>query len=214
MALRRKLWLAAVPLAALAGGGEECAVRVGLMVEAPGGTPPAVLAAFRQETGRALELPGVQLQWRMEGRPAGTESFERLIMIRLAGDCSGQGRESLAAGGALGITHVADGQILPFVEADCGRVAAAARRVARHPFRLGQEEFGRALGRVVAHEIYHVLSASGEHDETGLSKAALSPAELFLHSIRFAPEALARMAAGLPRRTEETALLQLEEPRR
>jgi hypothetical protein len=37
---------------------------------------------------------------------------------------------------------------------------------------------GRALGRVLAHEIGHVLLAVRQHDRSGLMRAVFTPAEL------------------------------------
>lgn len=173
--------------------------RLGLLVDVSAATPDKVLAAFRGETERVLPIPGLEIQWRRAGNEAATETFDRLIVVRLAGECSPHGSAASRGDGPLGVTHVSGGQILPFVEADCGRIVRASQRLRRLPFRLRAEDLGRAIGRVVAHEVYHVLSASSEHDEQGLSRSALSAADLFLSCIAFDPAALERMAAGLPR---------------
>src|SRR5882757_6065157 len=51
------------------------------------------------------------------------------------------------------------------------------RRHASGPF-VAEREMGRALGRVLAHEIGHVLLAVRNHDHTGLMRAVFSPVEL------------------------------------
>jgi hypothetical protein len=38
--------------------------------------------------------------------------------------------------------------------------------------------FARALGRVVAHELYHTIARTTAHSQTGLARPTLSPAEL------------------------------------
>lgn len=205
MALLIGLLLMLVPVAVCSGQPGEESTRLGLLVEAADSIPAEVLAAFRQETERVLPLHQMSIHWRRAGSQNGPESFERLIVVRLVGECTPRREPPLAQSGPLGLTHISDGRILPFVEADCGRVIGAAQRLRRHPFRLRTEELGRALGRVIAHEIYHVLSASSEHDEQGLSKSALSAAELFLPGAGFAAAALQRMEAGLPRRTMQAA---------
>mgnify|MGYP005835948463 CR=1 FL=1 len=201
MAVLLGLSLMLVPLALCSGQAGEESTRLGLLVDAADSIPADVLAAFRQETERVLPLKLVSIHWRRMRRQNESESFDRLIVVRLVGECKPWQEPSPVPIGPLGVTHISDGRILPFVEADCGRVISAAQRLRRHPFRLGAEELGRALGRVIAHEIYHVLSASSVHDEQGLSKSALSAAELFLPGAGFAPAALERMASGLPRRT-------------
>jgi hypothetical protein len=119
-------------------------------------------------------------------------------MIRLTGPCSPHAEPpELPHRGPLGITHVSDGHVLPFVEADCGRVLLAASRLRTRPFRISPQAFGRALARVIAHEIGHVLSGSEEHDQHGLSKPSLTAAELFLPGIAFPPAAIERILAAL-----------------
>lgn len=190
--------------------GEEPArevIRLGLLVDASTSTPDRVLEAFRGETERVLPLPGLEIQWRRSGTGSGPESFERLIVVRLVGECYPHKDPVAHDAGPLGVTHVSDGRILPFVEADCARIVRASQKLRRLPFRLRAEELGRALGRVIAHEVYHVLSGSSVHDGQGLSKSSLSAAELFLPGIEFEPEALERMAAGLPGRTLQAAAI-------
>jgi Matrixin len=51
------------------------------------------------------------------------------------------------------------------------------RRSASGPF-VGERDMGRALGRVLAHEIGHVLLAVRQHDRSGLMRAVYTPAEL------------------------------------
>jgi hypothetical protein len=51
------------------------------------------------------------------------------------------------------------------------------RRHASGPF-VAERDMGRALGRVLAHEIGHVLLAVRNHDHEGLMRAVFSPAEL------------------------------------
>jgi hypothetical protein len=51
------------------------------------------------------------------------------------------------------------------------------RRPSSGPF-VGERDMGRALGRVLAHEIGHVLLAVRQHDRAGLMRAVFTPAEL------------------------------------
>jgi hypothetical protein len=51
------------------------------------------------------------------------------------------------------------------------------RRPSSGPF-VGDRDMGRALGRVLAHEIGHVLLAVRQHDRAGLMRAVFTPVEL------------------------------------
>jgi hypothetical protein len=83
------------------------------------------------------------------------------------------------ADGPLAMTHSVNGELLPFGEVECDRVRTALQRtVGRGNPEAHQTEYGVALARVMAHEIYHMLEKSAAHTKDGLSKEALSATEL------------------------------------
>ncbi|MGP8248142.1 MAG: hypothetical protein ACLQVN_26965 [Bryobacteraceae bacterium] len=49
----------------------------------------------------------------------------------------------------------------------------------------GRQEllFGRALGRVLAHEVYHMMAKTTRHGSTGVTMPALSDAQLITDSL-------------------------------
>lgn len=155
-------------------------VRVGMAVRYPVEMGAATRVAFEQETTAAMAEAGVELVW---GARAG-EAYDRVVVVRFKDGCADQGR-----GRALGLTHISDGRVLPFVEMECGRV----RQV------IGEdgEMLGRGLGRVAAHEIHHVLTSSGLHDAEGLTKAVFTRRDLWSREMRFSTAALERMRASL-----------------
>jgi hypothetical protein len=204
--------LLAASLPALLGTASLCLavepVRVGLLVSAPT-TPASVLQAFRAETDRVLRAPEWAILWRDLESNDGRESYDRLVVIRLTGSCSPLGGRQVWKG-PLGFTHVSDGRVLPFVDVDCGRVQQVlSGMAAESPRVLLMQEFGRALGRVVAHELYHVLSERRDHDTEGLAKPFLTQSELVDGDIAFAEETRARIRHALlpPAHTNSAALL-------
>ena len=50
--------------------------------------------------------------------------------------------------------------------------------------------FGRALGRVVAHELYHILARTEEHTRTGVTKAVQTPVDLVRDNFHLDRQAL------------------------
>jgi hypothetical protein len=93
------------------------------------------------------------------------EIYERLAVARFRGDCSvGPTLLESSDDPALGITHVSDGQILPFVAVDCERVQKLIHSEIRGlPVTQQEALFARALARVLAHELYHVVAETSEH---------------------------------------------------
>jgi hypothetical protein len=76
--------------------------------------------------------------------------------------------------------------ILPFSDVDCDRIRAFIRRgLLSLPEGDREAIFGRAMGRVLAHELYHVFAKTGRHGSRGIGKAAYSVQELLSPNFRF-----------------------------
>lgn len=103
----------------------------------------------------------------------------RLVVFRMLGSCSmDQPLQHQRSGRALGFTYVSDGIVLPFGQLECDRIRASIQRLDRSTPRERQLQLGQAMGRVLVHELYHMLSGSSEHTKDGLTKQALSPRDL------------------------------------
>ena len=48
--------------------------------------------------------------------------------------------------------------------------------------------FGRALARVLAHELYHILLDTEQHAKSGVTKSHLTPHDLIGESLDFEPD--------------------------
>jgi hypothetical protein len=180
--------LALLALAAVTASAAD-PVSLGLVFRHGSPVPHAVLASFEEQTERGLRqiMPGTNLNvtWRGEGEAARGQAWDRLIMVRFQGDCTMSMRRPLPHGGALGATWMTDGQILPFIDIDCGRVKATLAHAG-----LWQQSLippavlGRALSHVALHEIYHVLSERTQHDSNGLFKAKYSAEDLMAPAVQ------------------------------
>jgi hypothetical protein len=185
------VWLTAASAAA----GESAVVGVSLDGE-DHGLPRAVLSAMRDEAGRILEPAGVRIRWNGTGAESQYEGQARLVVVRLVGAGS-PGVALRGSDGVLGVTHMSDGRILPFIDMDVQRVARAIQRLAGFGRAIHPNDYGRALGRVLGHELYHVLSESVEHDSDGVSKGALGGAELVRNELRLSEGACRRIREAL-----------------
>jgi hypothetical protein len=154
--------------------------------------PAAVLSAMKAETGRILKPAGVRIWW-SDTVDLSREAPNRLVLVRLVG-VSSAGVALRGAEGVLAVTHMSEGRILPFVDMDVQRVAKAIERFGG----IGRaREYGRALGRVLAHELYHVLSGSVEHDSEGVAKGALNGLELVRSELQLSVQACRRIREAL-----------------
>ena len=72
-----------------------------------------------------------------------------------------------------------NGVILPFSDLACDNIRGAVHSAPIADGQLrGNVLLGRALGRVLAHELYHIVANTSEHDEGGVAQSALSGREL------------------------------------
>ena len=107
-------------------------------------------------------------------------SFSDLVVMTFKGSC---GFEPAAPRydelGPLATTRTSDGEVQPFGEVNCDRVVNSARSaMSGNDFAHADLLIGRAMGRVVAHELVHMLTKSGQHGIEGVEKPALSGKQL------------------------------------
>ena len=157
--------------------------------DAPPGA--ALVAAMQSEVDRILAEAGVRSAWRaLETRRNG-EDFPGVVFLRFRGVCSvdhpvsGNSRGDIS-GESLGQTDIEDGHVLPFGSVDCDRLRSF---VAPGLKGLGEEKknasLGRAMARVSAHEIYHMLTASEGHARRGIARGSVSRADLMAPTFAF-----------------------------
>ena len=143
---------------------------------------------------------------------AGREAFGRLGVTRFRGKCLGDVPQLQRRGPkTLGLTHVAEGEILPFSELDCDRVRNFVQpKLARKNRLRADQLLGRALGRVLAHELYHMLAKTAAHGLSGIATATLTAEELVggqprLHAEQSEGIRRSLLEAGLPAITASAA---------
>ena len=151
------------------------------------GTPSAgAVAAMKQEVESLTRPSGLVLNWRDLGGPRIEENFADLVVVKFHGKCHMQGIQLLFSElgpenepGPLGSTKVTDGQVLPFSEMECDRIR---RSIA--PLAIGYSPnerealLGRAMGRVLVHELFHIFANTGKHSHEGVAKTSHSRKDL------------------------------------
>jgi hypothetical protein len=145
--------------------------------------PPALVEGMKKEAASIWEPYGVWLQWGTtadRARCACTQaSFDVLFDHRPAGRT-----RSFAT--VLGSTQLAIRAIehVPVyihreaTEALLGSLTAEQRFRVLHRYSAGPADVGRALGRVLAHEVGHVLLAARDHEPRGLMRSMFSAEDL------------------------------------
>jgi hypothetical protein len=173
-----------------------------------------MLQEMREEVGRLMQPSLMRPEWREREEVTGSDRFSNLIVVDFRGPCR-TGRSVSSAGGSrvgdsaaekdqpLGKAHVVDGEVLPFVEIDCGRVQALLHSTLwGRQMQNSDPALGRAFARVLAHELYHVLAGTMSHARTGVAKPALSVNDLVSTRLNFTAEDIDRMKAPRERTPE------------
>lgn len=149
--------------------------------------PKAVMESLQDELESLMSPLGLHFEWRNLNASRGHEVAVELAVVTFKGRCDITGLQLRgASSGALGWTHVSDGVILPFSDVDCDRIRGFVQKelLALHP-EDREEVYGRALGRVVAHELYHIFANTARHGSCGVGKAAYTVQELVAEDFQF-----------------------------
>ena len=138
------------------------------------------LNAMKREVNLIVGESGITVDWRLLGDVRSSESFESLVVVRFRGACIMQPVPYLMdERGYYAFTHISDGNVLPFSEVECDKVTSSIRpAMSKAQWRQRDSILGRALGRVLAHELYHMLTKTQHHADEGVTKSSLSAAKL------------------------------------
>ena len=164
-------------------------VRLTLIVHVEDRDSNATIDSMNNELGDIFEPMGMWTETRLDTDIKPGDLFERVAVIKLKGGCQLNREISGFQRGPLGMVQRVDGTILPFIDIYCGRIHDMVRedlRVDEKPER--NRKFGRALARVIAHELYHVFSQTVQHTKSGLSKAAFTASDLLADRLTFDQE--------------------------
>jgi hypothetical protein len=155
------------------------APEVAIVVQADETFSPQAWAAMEAESKRIARQAGVRVRF-VERANAHEEVFNDLVVFRMRGRCEMDAFPAmLDERGPFAWAFTADGNVLPFGEVRCDRVRESVKTALRPSDHSRADElFGRALGRVVAHELYHMLANTMSHGKSGVTRDALSARQL------------------------------------
>lgn len=163
------------------------------------------LKLLRREVEHIFRPSGLTLRWEAaRRRQAGV--YDRVVVVRLQGRCSAQRvsdfqEGSLVNGSPLGHTYVVDGEVIPHAEVDCDQVARALAEMRGRlatPLMVASLH-ARLAGRVLSHEMMHILLDTREHDAADFTRPSLRLEDLQVGARLRAPQiaALRRIGRGI-----------------
>jgi hypothetical protein len=159
--------------------------------------PPAPLENMKRELSFIMQTAGYRVIYDDSRAPDTTASFSTLVVLELRGNCgmpagSYRVERSVASGASLAETAVSAGVVLPFSQINCANLTRMVGPVlAEEAIAQRDYLYGRAMARVAAHELYHVVIGSTDHRHEGVAKPAFSVGDLLDERFDFDRIALA-----------------------
>jgi hypothetical protein len=175
----RSVSFCAIAVAALAtmltAGTPARPVGVTIVLDFQGPRSERSVQEMKREFEGIMKNSGLAFEWRLRDE-ANQVTSNHLVLVRFKGKCVLEPAGYLYdERGPLAFTYSTDGAVQPYSEVACAKVASSVRSAMfGGDFANADELLGRALGRVLAHELVHMLSKSGAHARSGVEKAALS----------------------------------------
>jgi len=178
------LWLASLALTSGAAPVTVSPADVTVILDVKGTYSPVSFHEMSREAAQIIEASGIRLEWRLRSESMNA-TFNDLVVMTFKGSCSFEPAPPLYDEmGPLAVTLTANGEVQPFGEVNCDRVVNSVRSAMfGGDYARADLLVGRALGRVVAHELVHMLTKSGQHAREGVQKAALSGRQLIAASL-------------------------------
>lgn len=140
----------------------------------------------------------VKLEWHDRSSFEGKSTFSTIVVLNFLGDCDPRSLSSFSGpmDSWLARMHVADGVVLPFGDVNCDLIRALMNQ-GPQTARLSDKGFGRAVARVLAHELYHFITQSTEHSVEGLEKPAFSRSDLVMDGLQLDREERGRLSKSM-----------------
>ena len=145
---------------------------------------------MKRETEDIFKTTGLHLEWRTRA-DAVRGSYENLVVVHFKGKCVLEPVPILYdERGPFAFTYNSDGAVLPFSDVECEHVTASVQSAMSGVDDHARPDYlmGRALGRVVAHELIHILTKSRAHAHDGVAQPALSGRDLIGPPLRLTRE--------------------------
>lgn len=167
----------------------------------------AVVTALQEEVDSLMVPNGLRFEWK--SLPSnGQSTWTELAVVKFSGRCEVfPFATNSHSDQRLGWTHMSDGVILPFAEVDCDAIQAYLLKDMAVLLAQSREKvFGRAIGRVVTHELLHIFAQTAAHSDHGVDHPTLTVSALMAdrfaqrerapHILRASPTPVSQTSGG------------------
>jgi hypothetical protein len=135
---------------------------------------------MKRETIAIMKNAGLRLDFRSLKDFNPNEPVSDLVVVKFSGTCQMETMPMLFdERGPLAFTHSTNGEVLPFSVVACDRVRHSVESAMWGGDKAKADVLlGRALGRVLAHELVHIVAKSHKHGTKGIARTSLSGGQL------------------------------------
>jgi hypothetical protein len=174
----------------------------------PSVKPSSTVSYMQRELEALMQAAGYSVTWKIPGNPS-DEGDSVIAVVELRGSCkppeAGAFVKPVENGASLASTAVDGGHILPFSWINCETLTQMlAPSLAGVKSKQRDFLYGRAMGRLLAHELYHMLANQREHVGSGVGKPSFSAKDVLGERFTFEESALARFRESAePASTED-----------
>jgi hypothetical protein len=153
------------------------------------------LTEMRKELATVFKPTNLNIDVRLRQEMKPQETFNDVVLVKLKGTCKMQNfARLLDERGPFAWTHTVDGKILPFSEVACDHIARSIQQAMMGGDHVDRDRLlGRALARVLAHEIVHMVGQCADHSNAGVFRHALSGRQLIADKLELDPQDIARL---------------------
>jgi hypothetical protein len=172
-------------------------------------SPSSTVSYMQRELETLMQTAGYRVTWKIPGNPS-DENDSVIAVVELRGSCHAPEAKAhlkpVATGASLASTAVDGDRVLPFSWINCETLTQMlAPSLGRMKANDRDFLYGRAMGRVLAHELYHMLANERDHVGSGVGKPSFSATDVLGESFTFEESALARFRAPSPGVSSEPA---------
>lgn len=179
-------------------GATNLPASVALLVHFDRTPAESVTASLEAESSRLFEEAGLHLAWFEKNAANSLGSPAAVIVVEFNGACRPNPLppRSLVTGSLAHVPSV-EGHIEQWITVDCERLASYLPRA------LGGEDansvYGRALARVLAHELFHCITDEDTHSHSLLFRSGVSAQDLVTPAAAFTDAEQQRLRQALQR---------------
>ena len=162
---------------------------------------PAASLEMKRELSHLLKPAAIHVEWQDPSIDRHGMENDYSAVVRLRGSCrptepSTQFEHAISGPFTLASSAVSDGVVLPFGDIDCAALNSfLGPSLWKKPWTVQESVYARAVARLMAHELYHVIGQTHGHAHSGVAEASFTVGELLADRFEFAESTLTDLHA-------------------